>query len=321
MKLGEALVKEALITRQQLELALKRQTQFGGKIGTNLIESGFIEEEDLSKFLSTYFKVPSVKANQVNAIPEEVINTVSKEIIEKYRILPFKKERNRLHIAVLNPKDIKAIDELRFITGYDVIPYAITELRLIYTLEKYYGIKRDIRFISLTDRFTTENVKEDISIDNIKKAFTDVKDTEDVAGILLNEIFKIAPRIAIFTVKGEKLIGWKARGLDIKNFVISENESPIFAEVLRTKTNYRGPIINIKQNESLIKILSGTPQDVLILPIAIREKVIAIVYIDNGNNAVLNANVGYISMLTSMAAIAFEILILKKRILDMGITK
>ncbi|NWF75309.1 MAG: hypothetical protein HXY53_01820 [Nitrospirae bacterium] len=321
MKLGEALVKEALITRQQLELALKRQTQFGGRIGTNLIESGFIEEEDLSKFLSTYFKVPSVKADQVNAIPEEVINTVSKEIIEKYRILPFRKERNRLHIAMLNPKDIKEIDELRFITGYDIIPYAITELRLIHTLEKYYGIKRDIRFISLTDRFTTENVKEEISIDNIKKAFTDVKDTEDVAGILLNEIFKIAPRIAIFTVKGEKLIGWKARGLDINNFVISENESPIFSEVIRTKTNYRGPIINIKQNESLIKILSGTPQDVLILPIAIREKVIAIVYIDNGNNAVLNANVGYISMLTSMAAIAFEILILKKRILDMGITK
>lgn len=321
MKLGEALVKEALITRQQLELALKRQTQFGGKIGTNLVESGFIEEEDLSKFLSTYFKVPSVKANQVNTIPEEVINTVSKEIIEKYRILPFKKERNRLHIAMLNPKNIKEIDELRFITGYDIIPYAITELRLIHTLEKYYGIKRDIRFISLTDRFTTENVKEEISIENIKKAFTDIKDTEDVAGILLNEISKIAPRIAIFTVKGEKLIGWKARGLDINNFVISKNESPIFSEVIRTKTNYRGPIINIKQNESLIKILSGTPQDVLILPITIREKVIATVYIDNGNNAVLNANVGYISMLTSMAAIAFEILILKKRILDMGITK
>ncbi len=321
MKLGEALVKEALITKQQLEQALKRQTQFGGRIGTNLVELGVIDEEELARFLSIYFKVPAVKPDEVNTISEEVINSISKEVIEKYKILPFKKERNRIHTAMLNPKDLKAIDELRFITGYEIIPYVITELRLFHTHEKYYGIKRDIRFISLIDRFGKETEKEEISIDNIKKAFTEVNNTEDVAGILLNEIFKISSRVAIFTVKGDKLIGWKARGLDVKNFIISEKESPIFAEVLRTRSNYRGPVINIKGNESLIKILSGAPQDVLILPIAIRDKIIAIVYIDNGNNAVLNANVGYLTMLTSMAAIAFEILILKKRIFDMGAIK
>jgi hypothetical protein len=321
MKLGEALVKEALITRQQLEQALKRQTQFGGRIGTNLVESGTIEEEELAKFLGSYFKIPVVEPDQVNTIPEDVINAVSKEIVEKYKILPFKKERNRLHTAMLNPKDLKEIDELRFVTGFDIIPYVITELRLIHALEKYYGIKRDIRFISLTDRFSAEPKVEEISIDNVKKAFTEVKDTEDVAGILLNEVFKIAPRVAIFTLKGGKLMGWKARGLDIKKIILLEKESPLFAEVLRTKTNYRGPVMNIKGNESLIKMLSGTPQDVLVLPVAIRDKVIAIVYVDNGNNAVLNANVGYLSMLTSMAATAFEILVLKKRILDMGVTK
>ena len=65
MKLGEALVKEALITRQQLEQALKRQVQFGGRIGTNLVELRFLEEEDLSKFLSRFFRLPAVPARPV----------------------------------------------------------------------------------------------------------------------------------------------------------------------------------------------------------------------------------------------------------------
>ncbi len=57
MKLGEALVKEALITRQQLDQALKRQVQFGGRIGTNLVELRFLEEEELSSFLSRFLKI------------------------------------------------------------------------------------------------------------------------------------------------------------------------------------------------------------------------------------------------------------------------
>ena len=65
-------------------------------------------------------------------------------------------------------------------------------------------------------------------------------------------------------------------------------------------------------------MLSGAPQDALILPIILRERIIALLYVDNGNASVLNANVGFLSMLASMAAIAFEIIILKKRILDLS---
>ncbi len=318
MMLGEALVKEALVTRQQLDQALKRQVQFGGRIGTNLVELRFIEEEELSKFLGRFLKLPAVSPEMLTSIPEEVTDSLSREIIDKYKILPFKKDRHRLHTAMLNPKDVKEIDELRFRTGFDIIPYVITELRLLYALEKYYGLKRDVRYISLKDRFDPDTKVEETSINKIKTAFTEVKEPEDIAGILLNESHKIAARVALFTVKGSKITGWKARGLDIDNFAISEKNSPIFSEVFMKKSNYRGPVMNIKGNEPLIKILSGSPQDALILPIIIREKTIALLYIDNGNNSVLNANVGFLSMLASMAAIAFEILILKKRILDLS---
>jgi len=318
MKLGEALIQEALITRQQLEQALKRQVQFGGRIGTNIVELRFLEEDELSKFLGRFFRLPAVSSDMLNSIPEEVIDSLSRDIIDKYKILPFKKERNRLHTAMLDPKDIKAIDELRFVTGFDIIPYVITELRLLYSLEKYYKIKRDVRYISLKDRFDPDARVEETSINKIKTAFTEVKETEDIAAILINETYKIAKRVALFTVKGGKIRGWKARGLEIDTFEIPEKDSPVFSEVLRNRSNYRGPVLKIKGNEPLIKILSGTPQDALVLPIIIREKTAALLYADNGSRSVLNANVGFLSMLASMAAVAFEILILKKRIMDLS---
>jgi hypothetical protein len=318
MKLGEALVKEALITRQQLNQALERQVIFGGRIGTNLIELRFLSEEELTKFLSRYLRVPAVTQEMINSVPDEVINSVSKELVEKYKFLPFKKERNRLHTAMLNPKEVKEIDELRFVTGYEIIPHAITELKLLHALERYYGIKRNIRYVSLIDRFNPETKVEESSIDKIKLAFTEVKDTEEIAGILINEAYKLASRVAFLTVKNEKIMGWKARGLEIENFVTTDKESSIFSEVLRTTNIYRGPVLDIKGNKPFIKIISGTPQDALVLPVKIRDRIVALLYVDNGNISVLNANVGFLSMLVSMAAIAFEILILKKRILDFG---
>ena len=317
MKVGEALIREGLITRQQLDLALQRQVQFGGRIGTNIVELRLLAEDELTKFLSRYFRIPPVSPEMIASIEEEVVNTISPEIVDKYRILPFKKERNRLHAALLNPKDLKAIDELRFITGYDIIPYVIAELRLLYALEKYYGIKRELRYISVVDRFDPEAKVEEDSIDKIKAAFAGVKETEEIAGILIQAGFKVAERVAVFIMRGGKIVGWKARGLNVDGFSITDKELSIFADVLRRGSHYRGPVLNVKGNEPLIKILSGTPQDALLMPIQIREKVAALFYVDNGNHSVLDANVGYLSKLAAMAGVAFEMMILRKKIMEM----
>lgn len=319
MKLGEALVKEGFITKQQLNQALERQVVFGGRIGTNLIELKFISEEELTRFLGRFFNITPVTQEMLASISPDVIESVSPEIVNKYKVIPFRRDRNRLHTAMLNPRDIKEIDEIRFVTGFDIIPYVITELRLLYCLEKYYGIKRDIRYVSLTDRFNPEAKIEETSIEKIKKAFADVKETEEIAGILLQEVYRIAERVAIFAVREGRITGWKARGLAVEGFkvTVSESEMSVFSDVLKNKTYYRGPILNIKGNEELIRLLSGTPQDSLLIPIGIRDKTVAILYADNGNSSVLNANVGYLSKLATMAGIAFEIMILRKKLLDL----
>lgn len=319
MKLGESLVKEGLITRQELNIALERQVTFGGRIGTNLLELRIINEEELIAFLSRHFKLPVATNEIIVSIPEEVLNSVSIETIEKYKILPIKKDGKKLHLAMLNAYDLREVDELSFLMGCDVIPYAISELRLLYALEKYYGIKTDPRYIKFLDRFNPDTEVAD-SINKVKDALTRVKDEEEIGEILLRVACIIAARVVVFKVKYGQIIGWKARGLEIdriEKFETTAEELPIFSEVIKSRNFYRGPVLNIKGNEPFIEILSGTPQDTLVIPVVSSEGVIALLYADNGNNAVLDANIVYLSRLASMAAFAFEILTLKRKVLDL----
>ncbi len=318
MKLGESLVKEGLITPQQLTMALERQVIFGGRLGTNLVELGIIKEEDLLQFLSKYFRLPAVPLKDLYSIPDDVIGALSKEIVEKYKIIPFRKERKRLHVAMLNPKDMKIIDELRFVTDFDIVPYVITELRLLFAMEKYYGIRRDLRYISIME--SESGIDEEIteeSLRKVKDALCNAKDRDEVGAIILNEARKISSRAALFLIRNTKIIGWKGKGLNVDGFELPEEEISIFSEVLKTKNYYRGPVPRIKGNESFIKILGGTPRDSLLLPVNIRDRVVLILYTDNGNDSVLNANVSHLLRISGMAAISLEILILKKRLMEL----
>ncbi|OGW72815.1 MAG: hypothetical protein A2484_06975, partial [Nitrospirae bacterium RIFOXYC2_FULL_44_7] len=311
MKLGEVLVKEGLITKEHLRLALERQVIFGGRIGTNIVELGILTEDEFTKFLSRYLKIPVIEPAQLANIDEETIFSISKELAEKYKAIPFKKDKNRLHMAMLDPKDMKAVDEFRFISGYDIIPYAASELRILYALEKYYGIKRDLRYISIFDRIEEEKqvvVTDSEELKKIKQAFANVTEKEEIAGILISEAQKVVKRAALFVVKGSGVSGWKAKGLTVEGVDISAlssgGASSIFNDVLVKKAYYRGPVLKTPGNEELIKILSGTPQDSLTIPISIRERAVALLYADNGVDAVLDANVNYLNTLVSMASMA-----------------
>ncbi|MBI5634089.1 MAG: hypothetical protein HZA15_11485 [Nitrospirae bacterium] len=321
MKLGEALIKNSIITKDQLRQALERQVIFGGRIGSNIIELGFVKEQEMLSFLSSFFKVPAVKVTDLNAIDPEVIASITRDFADKYRILPFRKDRNRLHIAMLDPRSLSTIDELRFLTGFDVVPYVITELRLLYCLEKYYDLKRDLRYISVFGKEDAQEEKkpEDSSkmILKVKEQFAGVRDKEEVIGILLNETKAVASRAAVFLVKGNAVSGWKARGVDIDRFGLSAEGQSIFSEVISRKTYYRGPLLKIPGNALLIERLHGTPQDCCMMPVTIRDKIIGLLYVDNGNTSVLDAGLGYIHNLVAMAAVSFEIVILKNKLFDL----
>ena len=324
VKLGEALVKAGLITKEHLRLALERQVIFGGRIGTNLVELKVITETELVSFLSEYLKVSAVDPSKLLSIDDETISCISREMADKYKVVPFQNDRNRLHVALLDPRSMAAVDELSFITGYDIIPYVTSELRLLYALEKYYGLERDLRYISIFGKNGEEAQEKPKDSEEgkkhlvkIKEAFANARERDEIIGLLLSETKKISLRAAIFVLKGDRVAVWKARGINAENVEIKIEPASLFAEVMNRKNYYRGPLLKIPGNEPLIALLSGTPQDCCMIPLQLRDRIIAFLYVDNGNSSVLDAGVSYIHTLVTIASYSFEITIIRKKILDL----
>jgi hypothetical protein len=318
MKLGEAMVKDSLITKEQLRLALERQVIFGGRLGTNLVELGVIKEFELSEFLSKFNRVPAVDPQELISADKEIASSISIETVRKYNAIPFKMEKKRLHVAMLEPRSMAQVDELRFVIGVDIIPHVCSEIRFLYALEKLYGHARDLRYISIFGKEEEKGKKIDRDkkhILRIKTEFANAHNRDEVIGILLNESKSIVKRIGIFIVKGNTVTGWKSKGLSIENMNVEINMPSIFADVINRKHYYRGPLLNIPGNEPLIKALSGLPQDSIMLPIVIREKIIALLYADNGNVSVLDASLSHINNLVTMAAYSFELIILRNKLM------
>ncbi len=147
-KLGELLIHQNLLTQAQLEEALQAQVIFGGKLGTILIEMGLINEKVLGDALRQMLGFPCAQAEEMENIPRSVIDIVSAELAEKYKVLPLAISGRKMTLAMANPRDIQAIDEISFRTGHIVLPVLALEVRLYFALEQYYGIKRPMRYIA-----------------------------------------------------------------------------------------------------------------------------------------------------------------------------
>jgi siroheme synthase len=185
LKLGELLINEGVITQVQLDEALKCHIIFGIKLGSSLIELGFIQEDVLLNLLSRKLKVPPVSHAELSAVPSDVIARLSPAVAEKFRVIPIRLENRRLHVAMSDPTDFKAQEELSFITGNIIVPNIAPDIQIFYALEKYYGVKLDHRYVSAScelqkirnkkpsddpDTFVTDEGKYTISADFDKKA-------------------------------------------------------------------------------------------------------------------------------------------------------
>lgn len=167
-KLGSMLVQERLITEGQLEEALRNQVIFGGKIGTNLIELGYISAERLADALSRHKGFPQAHPSQLHSIPADVIALITADCAKKYQVLPIALDKKRLTVAMADPCNLAVIDKLSFITGMYINPVIIPELLLVMALEKHYMIRRETRYIAIAkDMKRAPRVEEPQEIDEI----------------------------------------------------------------------------------------------------------------------------------------------------------
>ncbi|MFN8010658.1 MAG: type IV-A pilus assembly ATPase PilB [Holophagaceae bacterium] len=138
-KLGEMLVKAQLITQEQLDEAMKIQRREGGKLGTLVVRQGYCSDQDIVSFLGMQYGVPAADLDQWPAIEPSVIALVPADLAMKHKVLPLQRSGNVLTLAMSDPTDIFAMDDIRFHTGYNVDPVVSSEMGLARAIERYYG--------------------------------------------------------------------------------------------------------------------------------------------------------------------------------------
>jgi hypothetical protein len=344
----DMLLNAGLISREQFEEALRNRVLYGGKIGTSLIELGYISEEDLARFLGKKLGVPYVNPDQLLAIPPETIELLPRELALKYGAIPLSLEKKRLSLVMADPADLYALDEISFITGYSIRPLITPEVRLIQALGIYYQTDVDFRYQQIIDRIEaqlpeaieplpeeahhdeealeeaeiiagwTERIRHFAPSDlSISLARADSR--EEIADILIAYLSGQFERAAIFLIRDDRAMGWKGTFkreplLEIADLRIPLSEPSVLKTVADGAGLYLGALVDTPMNRKLLDGLGGgRPKTALLAPLMISGRIVSIIYADG--EQILADKVPELQKLLAKAALAFEALICREKIL------
>jgi type IV pilus assembly protein PilB len=187
-KLGELLVRSGRINQTQLNEALALQKDQGGRVGTNLVKLGYLTEKQLVDSLSQHFKVPSVDLNGLD-IDDAVLKIIPADLARKYTILPVSKTGATITVAMIDPTNVFAMDDVKFMTGYRVEPVVASESAIRVTIDRYYGSTHAIEL---------KKVMEDLSEESATGSDLEVlEEEEDLDLALLEEESEQAPVVKL----------------------------------------------------------------------------------------------------------------------------
>src|SRR5690349_22603947 len=139
VRIGELLLKEKCITPEQLQQALNHQKAKGGKLGFTLVNLGFVKDEEITSLLSKQYGVPSINLTQFE-IDQSVIKLIPADTAQKYQIVPLSRSGATLTIAITDPTNVFAMDDIKFMTGYNVEPVVASETAVTEAIIRYYAI-------------------------------------------------------------------------------------------------------------------------------------------------------------------------------------
>ena len=137
-RLGDLLVKEKVITKEQLEQALKAQRETGGRLGAILVKLNFLTDEDVTNFLSRQYGVPAINLNYFE-IDAAVVKLIPQETAKRYQILPLSRVGASLTIAMVDPTNVFAMDDIKFMTGFNIEPVVASENAIMDAIAKAYS--------------------------------------------------------------------------------------------------------------------------------------------------------------------------------------
>jgi len=165
-RIGDLLLREGLISREQLQKALDEQRQNGTRVGYNLVKLGFIQENELTRTLARQFKMPAVDLSKFE-VDTKIIKLVPADLATKNLVLPLKRDGRTLTVAMADPTNLGVIEDLKFITRYDIFPVIAGEFTLRNVIEKHYE-SSDVQMSALLTEIEGLESESDVEVMDTK---------------------------------------------------------------------------------------------------------------------------------------------------------
>ena len=282
-------------------------------------------------------------------IPPETIALLPRGLAVRYRAIPLELQRKRLCLVMADPADLAALDEIAFITGYVIKPLVAPEVRLMQALARYYQVELDARYQQIIDQIDAPRPAEALpaaeeekfealeeaelvdeaewsrqiehyGIDTLSQELAAAGDREAIAAALIRYFSEAYDCAALFLVRHDLATGWMGRcgGRvldDLPRITIPLGQPSVLKAVSSGGGSYLGPLEKTPLNARLLSGIGGqTPDAVLVLPLHLAGRLVAILYLSSASRP-LQEGVVEAQRLLAKAAMAFEVLILRDKIL------
>ena len=218
-KIGDLLVKEGLITKEALERALQEQRTTGFRVGYNLVKLGFINEVELTRMLARQYRMPAVDLTNFE-VDARIAKLIPSELAQRHLVLPLKREGRTLTVAMADPSDLGVIDDLKFITRYDIFPVIAGEYTLRNAVDKHYGDTGEDALQTLLsdmeeddgDVEVLEDKEEEVNASVLAAAIDDAPVVKLINGILTDAVKKGASDIHFECYEHEMRVRYRIDG-------------------------------------------------------------------------------------------------------------
>ncbi|MGH7468503.1 MAG: type IV-A pilus assembly ATPase PilB [Longimicrobiales bacterium] len=223
-RIGDILIRERLITPEQLQAALVDARQSNTRVGYSLIKLGFIAEAELTRTLARQYRVPAVDLEKVN-VDAKILKLVAPELAHKHLVLPLRRVGRMLTIAMANPIDVAAIDALKFATRHDIEPVVVGEYTLRQQLNRYYpeaaeaaeaerqNLQSLLDQIDAEDLEVIEETEEELSGAALAQAVEDAPVVKLINGILTDAVHRGASDVHIEPYEKEVRVRYRIDGV------------------------------------------------------------------------------------------------------------
>ena len=219
-RMGDLLVREKIISAEQLDQALKMQREGGGRLGSVLVKLGFLNDEDVTNFLSKQYGVPAINLSYFE-IDSQVVKLVPYETAKRYQILPLSRVGASLTIAMVDPTNVFAMDDIKFMTGYNIEPVVASETAIMDGIEKAYnsaGPEEDLESVINAMGESDADIElqadaEDLALAELEKAAEEAPIVKLVNMVLTDAVKKRASDIHIEPYEKEYRVRFRIDGM------------------------------------------------------------------------------------------------------------